>query len=203
MYFRGSVNPGRSSTVGPTAQLGSRSVKRVLLSGVSIFSWMAAGAAAAASTGLVVVAQAPIARTCVGAPLLVPLASQCPISRPNIPLAPQWGRRSGLPRLRKPGPLCGVSWAASELHRSRRGSTLVDDAVSRRGVRGVRGEEAAGTPCSGSGCRVLRISGMARGEWGWRGEAGGEGGRGEMGGEEPSRRAKGWAAEWPAGKAAG
>ena len=83
MYFRGSVNPGRSSTVGPTAQLGSRSVNRVLLSGVSIFSWIAAGAAADASTGLLV-AQAPIARTCVGAPPVVALASV---------LAPQWGRR--------------------------------------------------------------------------------------------------------------
>ena len=101
---------------------------------------------------------------------------------------------------------------APVLHRSRPdcigsacGSTLVDDALSRRGVRG----EETGTPWSGSGCRALRISGMGRGgwgwrgEWSWRGEAGGEGGRGEMGGEKPSRRAKGWAAEWPAGKAAG
>ena len=176
MYFRGSVNPGRSSTVGPAAQLGSRSVNRVLLSGVSAFSWTAAGAAAAdASIGLLV-AQARIARACVGAPPLVPLAS--------VP-APQWGRMAGL---RTPP----VSWAASGLHRSRSpdaacpGGTLADDAFSRRGVRGA----AAGAPCcgsgwggsgwGGSGCRVLRISGMGRGEWGPRGEAGR---RGEAGGE--------------------
>ena len=169
MYFRGSVNPGRSSTVGPAAQLGSRSENRVLLSGVSAFSWIAAGAAAADASIGVLVAHARIARA-------------------SVP-APQWGRTAGL---RTPGALSGVSWTASWLHRSRspgaacRGGTLADDAFSRRGVRGA----AAGAPCcgsggggsggGGSGCRVLRISGMARGEWGPRGEAGR---RGEAGGE--------------------
>ena len=169
MYFRGSVNPGRSSTVGPAAQLGSRSANRVLLSGVSAFSWIAAGAAAADASIGVLVAHARIARA-------------------SVP-APQWGRTAGL---RTPGALSGVSWTASGPHRSRsqgaacRGGTLADDAFSRRGVRGAAagapwcGSGWGGSGGGGSGCRVLRISGMGRGEWGPRGEAGR---RGEAGGE--------------------